>query len=165
MILFDEITGKAIQNFDPPGASVGSSFSSKNAVAVTSVGIVVQKLRSSDDGTFTVELRGDSNGTPGGFLNKLGEFRDSSLALNTPTVLKFATVASVSQNTRYWIVVSQTLGSTSATGWAWTSDVAGPPDSSHELFQIESRVSTNLVGLGSLMMQIQGDSDDSIFAE
>ena len=73
--------------------------------------------------TFTVSLLSDASNAPGTVLNTLGNFDDSQLNTDTPSVFDIS-VASIdlAASTRYWIELS---GPLSVVAWSYASNMTG----------------------------------------
>ena len=73
-------------------------------------------------GSITVSLLSDVSTSPGAVLTTIGTLADSSLSV-TPTVVDFPTSFNLTANTRYWVELSSTNGSSAL--WSWSFDLSG----------------------------------------
>jgi MYXO-CTERM domain-containing protein len=76
-----------------------------------------------DSNTLSIDLYGDSSTAPGSLLDHVGTFTDTSLIAGSAHLFDFATAAfALTQNTRYWIGLSTTNGSSAG----WDEEFASP---------------------------------------
>jgi len=93
-------------------------------------------------GSITVSLLSDSSTSPGSVLTTIGTLADSFLS-STPAVFDFPTSFSLTANTRYWVELSSSNGSSAL--WSWSLDTSGVGVGS-EFFANTTGVFTNTDG-------------------
>ena len=77
-----------------------------------------------DSGTVTVQLLADSATNPGAVLDTIGTVSDTSLSSSLADYeLTLSTPFALAADTRYWIELSSTDGSSAA--WGWSYDISG----------------------------------------
>jgi hypothetical protein len=102
---------------------LADSFST-GSTSVSLAQVVLDLSGTSDSGSVTVQLLSDSSATPGAVLTTIGTISDTSLTSSLADyVLTLSTPYTLAADTRYWIEISSTNGS-SAT-WAWSYDTTG----------------------------------------
>jgi hypothetical protein len=105
------------------GAPLFDSFSvgSVGPQGTTLLDVQLRLRRDSSSGSLSVALYSDANTSPGTLLHVIGTLSDKSLPTNF-SVVDFPTNYHLDANTRYWIELNSSDGSTAE--WAWSPDQA-----------------------------------------
>jgi hypothetical protein len=120
-VIFDNLADANEGNRDLSHGGIYQSFSTGvNPFQLTDVKLILE-VGTLGSNTFSVDVYNDSSSTPGTLLANVGSKLDNQLAQTFATI-DFATNISLGANTRYWIGITSSSGSTVI----WTIE---PPNS------------------------------------
>ena len=103
---------------------IADSFFSSKAQRLSDVELALSRANLGSTGSLTVSLLSDSASNPGSFLANLGTISDSLLdsTLKLVDLSGFGAI-DLAANTRYWIKVAASSGSSA--NWSWSTDISG----------------------------------------
>jgi len=142
---------------------LSDSFSTGGSVTLLTDVKVSLVVQGNPTGSITITLNSDSSTSPGAVLTAIGTLNDTSIPLS-PTVFDFPVSSfSLAANTRYWIQIGSTDGSSAF--WVWSSDVSGP-GVMNEFYANQAGVLGNGDGtdpsIGPYQMQVTGSVSNVI---
>ncbi len=158
-VLFNNIGLPVLAPFsgaDPVSNTLYASFStSSQGLMLSSLALELDAVTPNDGGLINVVLASDAFGVPGKGLRLLGQINDSILT-TSPSVYTFSESVPLAANTRYWIKLAQTAGTSSSAYWAYAGSSAGVGVYSEYDYNTGNSpaLSVNSLGLGVYMMTV-----------
>jgi hypothetical protein len=139
---------------------LADSFSTGGAsVFLTDVKLLLElQVTGAGGGSMTVSLLSDNSTSPGSLLTTLATINDSDLIFGPPQVIDIPVASfALAANTRYWIQLATTTGSSTAIFWLGSLDTSGTGVASEFSSNSLLGVTAN-VNEGAYQMQVIGNS-------